>query len=993
MKPSRNRELKALALFVTAVMVLLILVIISSKISLESPDEALLLARTQELLSNVSAVKEATQLIVFNEQDYIISGEVARLKERDAAVSVRAKFLRRIKEQTDDNPRNQLDWARMRELTDELLVITDRQALLRKTESFAAARVPIRELRARLFEILREIEQEEQRVLVRHDAKQEARRNLVIGGGALTFLLLFAVLSLNYFMMLRQLRLNAVSRRLLDDAADRTRAILDTVVDGIITIDERGIVDTINPATERLFGYTAAEIIGQNVKMLMPEPYRSEHDGYLENYRTTGTARIIGSGREVIGRRKDGSTFPLELAVSPTLVSSKRHFTGIVHDITARKQAEDQINSFFELSLDMMCIAGADGYFKRVNAAFTQMLGLTTREMLARPFLDFVHADDRDVTSAVARQVSTGEKVMHFENRFLHKDGSSRDLSWMVVPQENGLMFATARDVTESKRVEQTILAAKNAAEQANRSKNAFLSAMSHEIRTPLGGLLGSLELLSLTPLDPEQSDTLLTARNAGNSLLRILNDILDWSKIGEGKLELAPQATSIAGLVAEVMSIYSHLAVRDNVTLTQQVDPRLSPAHMVDPMRLAQVLNNFVSNAIKFSRGGRVDIRAELIDCREGAEQLRLSVSDTGIGIAPDVQQRLFQFYGQGSVDTASLYGGTGLGLAICHGLAELMGGCLALESAVGRGSTFSITLTLPVTTAAVTNKLALLQSEIAAMMPAQRAGGAAEAASAPSVVDMVSPADAPLILVAEDNQVLRNLIVCQLEILGLRAETAEDGQAALQLWRNGRFALVITDYHMPLMDGFALTRAIRKIEADEARERTPVLAWSATALQEEIANSRSAGIDEFMVKPVDLPRLKQVLTKWLPIAAVVDVRAALAPRTAGPRALDVNVLKALVGDDQSIIAEFLQVFGTSLVTTATELRTACQRGQAAVAGASAHKLKSLASCVGAPRLGDLCAEIERAGETGDVKALGILMPGFEQEVVAVEECLHSLL
>ena len=420
-----------------------------------------------------------------------------------------------------------------------------------------------------------------------------------------------------------------------------------------------------------------------------------------------------------------------------------------------------------------------------------------------------------------------------------------RDYNNVVIQREQE-MRALMADLTR----------ARDEAQSANRAKSSFLATMSHEIRTPLGGLMGMLELLSMSPLGDEQRETLQTARDSGRSLLRILNDVLDWSKIEEGKLELAPQATSIAGLVADVANTYAHVASGNSVTLAQQVDARLSPALMVDPLRLSQVLNNFVSNAVKFSNaGGRVELRAELIARREGAEAVRFSVKDTGIGIDPQAQSRLFQSYGQASADTARMYGGTGLGLAICRRLADLMDGRIDVASEPGRGSTFSITLTLPLARTGVE--------------PRQGRATIAAAASAWPLVHGTAAADAPLVLVVDDHPINRKLLARQLGLLGLRVETAQDGKEALPLWRDGRYALVITDCHMPQLDGYELAYAIRGIEADQARARTPIFAWTANALADEVEKCEAAGMDELLIKPTDLVQLKRMLEKWLPAVA----------------------------------------------------------------------------------------------------------------------------
>ncbi|HEU0186763.1 MAG TPA: ATP-binding protein, partial [Gallionellaceae bacterium] len=658
-----------------------------------------------------------------------------------------------------------------------------------------------------------------------------------------------------------------LARTQLRDSATRIQTILDTVMDGIITINDRGIVETVNPAVERIFGYAPAEIIGQNVSMLMPEPYRSQHDSYLEHYRATGEAHLIGAMREVMGRRKDGSTFPLECAVGEMILDSQRHFTGMLRDITVRKQAEELLQQ------------------------------------------------------------------------------------------------------------------AKEKAEYANRAKDSFLATMSHEIRTPLSGLLGMLELLSLTTLNSEQRETLQVARNSGKGLLRILSDILDWSKIEEGKLELAPQPTSLVQLVAGVANTYARVASAKSVVLSRHVDARLSSEHIVDPLRLSQVLNNFVSNAIKFTRKGQVEIRAELLALHDDVEQVRFSVKDTGIGISEEVQQRLFQSFGQGSADTARMYGGTGLGLAICRRLAEMMGGHISLESTPGQGATFSITLDMPVVEASGMQTAGLHEEED--MAPVQ------------PLVDVDHEVDAPVILVVDDHPTNRRLLALQLELLGLRAEAAENGDEALLLWRDGHYAMVITDCHMPGMDGYDLTRAMRRIEAAEARLRTPVIAWSANALPEEWDVCRAADMDELLVKPADLAQLKKTLAKWLSIAGNGSNGAAgLAHNVVNERAdvpIDFDALTMIVLNRAEQL-KVLRDFRSLVNNDRTRLVEALKGCELATAERTAHRMKGASRMVGAWELANVCAIIEQAARQGNMDGALAAKAGLDEAVRRLEAYFTEL-
>ena len=252
--------------------------------------------------------------------------------------------------------------------------------------------------------------------------------------------------------------LNAVELHEAVAAGARLEAVTEAVVDGLITIDAAGTIRSFNAAAERIFGYTREEVVGHNVHLLMPEPSRSEHDDYLDRYVSGGAARVIGIGREVTGRRRDGSTFPMDLAVSETGIGASRMFIGIVRDVTLRKQAEEERRRFFSLSLDLFCIAGFDGYFKDLNPAWTTTLGFPLEELLATPFVEFVHPDDREATLSEAAALAEGTIAVSFENRYVCKDGSHRRLLWSAAASiEEQRIYAVARDITERKETEKEL--------------------------------------------------------------------------------------------------------------------------------------------------------------------------------------------------------------------------------------------------------------------------------------------------------------------------------------------------------------------------------------------------------------------------------------------------------------------------------------------------------------------------------------------------------
>ncbi len=369
------------------------------------------------------------------------------------------------------------------------------------------------------------------------------------------------------------------------ESETRIRTIVDNVVDGIITIDEHGIIESFNPAAMKIFGYPADEVIGKNVKMLMPEPYHSEHDSYIQNYKATGFAKIIGIGREVEAQHKEGSIFPLDLAISEMWVSNQRMFVGIVRNITERKQAEIALKQ------------------------------------------------------------------------------------------------------------------AKEEAESANRAKSEFLANMSHEIRTPMNAVIGFSELLSSLITDKKQKGYLDSIQTAGKSLLTLINDILDLSKIEAGRLDIQYETVNPYSLFNELKQIFAVKIAEKNLEFIVDIDNALPPALILDEVRLRQVLLNLIGNAIKFTDKGYIKLSVKIKIPPTPVEKgelgrISLSVEDTGIGIPSEQQEMIFESFRQQDGQSTRKYGGTGLGLAITKRLVEMMNGQISVKSTVGKGSVFEIIL-----------------------------------------------------------------------------------------------------------------------------------------------------------------------------------------------------------------------------------------------------------------------------------------------------------
>jgi light-regulated signal transduction histidine kinase (bacteriophytochrome)/CheY-like chemotaxis protein len=491
---------------------------------------------------------------------------------------------------------------------------------------------------------------------------------------------------------------------------------------------------------------------------------------------------------------------------------------------------------------------------------------------------------------------------------------------------------------------------ARDHADRALRAKSEFLATMSHEIRSPMSGLLGVLELLRNTRLDVEQGRMAAMIHNSASMLLAVLNDILDFSKIEAGALSVNLEPTSLRATIEDLVQPYVVSAKLKGIDLTLAIDPALPSRLLTDRLRLRQILNNLLSNALKFTAAGIIAVRVDRLESEAGP-RLRIAVSDSGIGMTEEVLARLFNPFMQADGSTTRTYGGTGLGLAISKKLTELLDGSIAARSRVGKGSAFSVELPL---------------------LFCPESDGAVVAAEPPPAPQH----QGGHVLVIDDDQTIRWLSQRQLEMLGFKVDSAEDGEAGLQKLRSAVYDLVLTDCHMPRMDGVAFTRAVRSA-TDPAMRSLPIIGLTADVTEAQYHLCVGAGMVELAIKPLTVERLSRLMFRHLSHGDAAE-----------PVAEPADTLRAVAFDDQIYLAVFepgdadgAAWLGNFLDTAREDVSSlkSLLGGDCAAVGKVAHRLAGAAFSAGAMLLGDAARALEVAAKAGDAHSLPRLFAAVE--------------
>ncbi|MGE0315338.1 MAG: MHYT domain-containing protein [Lautropia sp.] len=654
----------------------------------------------------------------------------------------------------------------------------------------------------------------------------------------------------------------------------------------------------------------------------------------------------------------------------------------------ARNQALRRSSAFLDSVIESIPVAvyvkdARSRRYLKMNRLGAELVGKASDALLGRKPEEAFPAEIAALVNAQDAQVLARNALVAFEPVAMPLREDARPLLRSIrtiVPDERGeplYLLAITTDVTAEQTTRAALARKTRESEAANRAKSAFLAAVSHEIRTPMNGVLGVIDALDVAGLAPAQRARIDIIRSSSLSLLRIVDDILDYARIEAGRFELARVPVRIEQVVTEAAASLSALAEREGVSLEVHCDRGLPACVASDPDRLGQVVRTLVGNAIRFSRAdgtrrGRVELvvrpSARPGQDANGRASVHLRVADNGIGMSAQTIEGLFQPFAQPR--GSGHFGGTSLGLMIVRHIVHAMGGRIEVQSEPGAGATFSATLSF---------------ETIDAVEPAPTH----------------EPAPAARLLVAEDHPINRNVLMYQLERLGHRVDLAVDGREALAMWRTSAYDVVLTDCHMPEMDGYALAAAIRAAETGTGR-RTPIVAITAHATDEEAEHCLQAGMDDYLAKPLQIDRLQAVLARWGagtaptpgPAQPPAPARPTVGESTTAPATIDappqrdatppirrVALIDALGTGEQAILGAFFEDFRMSTAQLIGQMGVAFEDAQWAALGGMAHRLKSSAATVGADALARACSDLEQACRAR--QALGVT-EGFRN----VERC-----
>jgi PAS domain S-box-containing protein len=732
--------------------------------------------------------------------------------------------------------------------------------------------------------------------------------------------------------------LDITDRKSAEEGLKRYEILSQKARDIILFEDVEGNIIDVNQSALKSYGYTYDEFLKLNVRELRAEGFITSE--FLQEIDTQGVFL------ETVHYRKDKSTFPVEVSSQGADIGGKRVLVSIIRDISERKQTENAIKEseekfrqLFQNSVDGIFLheANTDRHqvsMIEVNETACRMFGYTYEEFLLLKSPLFTPSNDKQSLSFYLKELSNNGHVS-FKAVATTKHGEQIPIkvtSHNFYLSGKKVMTTIVRNITEREKAENNLKVAKEAAETANRAKSEFLANMSHEIRTPLNGIVGMVDLTLLTKLNHEQKENLMIVKSCTDSLLKVINDILDFSKMEAGKLIIENINFDIKSLVEETIKAHSPHVIAKDIELNYAFSSNMPQYLVGDPSRLKQILNNLISNAIKFTEGGEVWVKVKKINTKDNKAQLQFAVEDSGIGMAEENIGKIFESFNQVDGSFTRRFGGTGLGLAISKQLSEMMGGSLWVESKNGIGSKFYLTLEFEIGTKIETHTVQLTQ--------AKKSNRACS------------------ILLTEDDKVNQMVITRILKERGHSVDTANNGVEAVEMCEKNSYDVILMDIQMPILDGIEATKRIRE---KGKHKHTPIIAITAHALKGDREKFLEQGMDEYVSKPIKIEELFCAIDKYVSFDKYHEdlSNISICFDESGEIVLKSNEIQCLDKKELSILDE--------LSISIKSLNDAICKNEIGAIEILAHKIKGLSYEIGIEELKTIAFKIELAARRGD--------------------------
>ncbi|MFD0668315.1 response regulator [Ramlibacter sp. MAHUQ-53] len=888
----RGFQRKVLAIFGIVAVLIAGLAGVTWKVAADAADAAKWVNHTYEVLDHLGRIQLDTVRIELATQGFRVSGDPARIEERDRLADARERSLAQVEALVRDNPAQEDRLATLRAIIAQRLAISREVEAVRRSAGAEAANahvqtLPLAQTRQAAAGILDAMMGEERRLLRERQELRQSRQRLVVAGSAASAVLVLALLAATYVLIRRQLGLTEASRQALARSERSLQATLLSIGDGVIATDTGACLVHMNPVAEAMTGWSAEEARGRpiaTVFRIINEHTREPAPIPVQEALATGEVRGLANHTVLVAR--DGVERPIADSAAP-IRNLDGQITGVVlvfRDMTAEHevarlvqerntrlesevaartqelresqarlqayQAELEVaNQELQALFDHAPVGILVSRQRRVvscNRKLEELLGYDAGELqdqVTRPW--YGSEEEFLAVGAEVREALAAEGTSSREMPLVRKDGTRRWFRFRMQAlnpgEAAGLVLTIIEDASEEHETLERLEQQKARAVAENAAKGSFLANISHEIRTPLNAITGMAQLMRRRGLELDQRARLDKIETAAEHLLSVVNDVLDLSKIDAGKFVLDDQPMQVGAVIANVVSMLQDRAAAKQLELASEVQA-LPPNLCGDATRVQQCLLNYAGNAIKFTHRGKVTLRALLAAEDDEGVQVRFEVADTGPGIAPADLDRLFAAFEQADNSITRQHGGTGLGLAITQRLANLMGGEAGASSTPGQGSTFWFTV-----------RLRKAAGEVAA--PPEQAWEDGELA-------LRARCAGARVLVTDDDPINRELTSIRLKEAGLLVDLACDGEEALEMARAAPYDLILMDMQMPRVDGLEATRRLRRMPGLAG---IPVVAMTANAFAEDRIRCLEAGMNDFIPKPCKPEQFYGTMLAWL--------------------------------------------------------------------------------------------------------------------------------